>query len=184
MRTLAYCTEAAAVAVGKAVGVKPLTSPPLTAGTVTDLWTGADFVYIRLHGRPDVPDTWFGQSVGGDVTTALTLDDLHRVSGVWLLANCYGASSPFVGALYRAGAQAVIAGAGPNYAARSRVIGADLLARWLRYGLSLGLSVQWALTLAKARTALSYSRAEVNGRIVCPNADTLAFKLIERAEEA
>jgi len=184
MRTIAYCTEAAREAVRRAVGVEPLTSPPLSAGNVPDVWAGADFVYVRLHGRPDVPDTWFGESAAGNAITALTISDLKTVSGVWLLANCYGAESPWVAALYRAGAQAVIAGDGPNYAARKRVAGSDLLARWLRYGLALGLSVQWALRLAKARMSLStFSRAKVNGRIVRPNADTLAFQIL-RAEEA
>ena len=184
MRTLAYCTEAAREAVWRAVGVEPLTSPPLSAGCVPDVWAGADFVYVRLHGRPNVPDTWFGESADGDAITALTIDDLGKVSGVWLLANCYGAESPWVAALYRAGAQAVIAGNGSNYAARKRVVGTDLLARWLKHGLELGLPVQWALRLAKARVGLSkYSRAAVNGQMVCPNADALAF-LLQQAEEA
>ena len=184
MRTLAYCTEAAREAVRKAVGVEPMTSPPLSAGNVPDVWAGADFVYVRLHGRPNVPDTWFGESSNGDAITALTIGDLGEVSGVWLLANCYGAESPWVAVLYRAGAQAVVAGNGPNYAARKRVVGTDLLARWLKHGLELGLSVQWALRLAKVRVSLSkYSRAAVNGRAVRPNVNALAFQL-QRAEEA
>ena len=184
MRTIAYCTEAAREAVRRAVGVEPLTSPQLSAGNVPDVWAGADFVYVRLHGRPDVPDTWFGESAAGDAITALTISDLKTVSGVWLLANCYGAESPWVAALYRAGAQAVIAGDGPNYAARKRVVGADLLARWLKHGLGLGLPVHWALRLAKARVSLSiHSRASVSGHVVWPNADALAF-LLQRTEEA
>jgi len=149
-----------------------------------DVWAGADFVYVRLHGRPNVPDTWFGESADGDAITALTIDDLKTVSGVWLLANCYGAESPWVAALYRAGAQAVIAGNGPNYAAHKHVVGTDLLARWLKRGLELGLSVQWALRLAKARVGLSmHNRAAVNGHVVWPNVDALAF-LIQQTEEA
>jgi hypothetical protein len=178
MRIVAYCTQTARHAVRRAVGVEPLTSPPLHAGCLPADWADADFVYVRLHGRDDVPDTWFGESDDGDSTTALTLDSLPPVHGVWLLANCYSAESPWPAALYRAGASAVIAGSGPNYAASRVVIGTDLLARWLRYGLSAGLSTVAALRLAKTRLFLSPDRAKVNGHKVHPGADARAFKLI------
>ena len=161
-----------------------LTSPPLTSRDVT-AWTfaGAEFIYVRLHGRPDVPDTWFGQAPDGGTVTALTLDGLaglHLPDVVVLLGTCYGADSPFPAAFYEAGARAVIAGAGANYAATKDVVGADLLARWVLRGLSAGLAVRHALLLAQARLSItSFRRANVNGQLISPDADARKFQLIK-----
>jgi len=177
MRILAYCSEVARSPVRAAVGVEPLTSPPCRSGGQSTDWTGYDLVYVRLHGREDTPDVWFGQGLDGRFVSALTIDDIRTASGIWLLANCYAAESPWPQALYRAGADVVIAGGGINYAANTSVVGADLLARWLRYGLVLGLSAEHGLKLAKARLWMTKNRALSKGHPVPLKDDTLAFSI-------
>jgi len=186
MNTLAYCTEVAAPAVHKALGVEPLTSPPLVAETfprrkLRDL----DLLYFRLHGEDGQP--WRGEGRDGDKPIAFTHRCLSKadLSGcVVIVANCYGAEDPLVVALYEVGADAVIAGPGLNYASGGAVTGTDLLARWMRFGLALGLSVQWALKLAKTRLKLDVRRLTLPlGEVVHPSGDALAFDVINRPTE-
>jgi len=183
MNTLAYCTEIAAPAVRRALGVEPLTSPPLMASSfprrkLRDL----DMLYFRLHGVGGA--VWWGEGREGDKPTAFTprcLSEADLGGCVVVVANCYGSDDPLAVALYKAGAEAVIAGAGPNYAAGDVVTGTDLLARWLRFGLALGLSVQWALRLARARLRLDVRRLALPlGDVVHPSGDALAFDVIDR----
>ncbi|NIM51635.1 MAG: hypothetical protein GTO22_20710 [Gemmatimonadales bacterium] len=77
-----------------------------------------------------------------------------------------------VAACYRAGASAVIAGPGPNYAAGKRVVGTDLLVKWLLYGLRLGLGPKRALQMARMRLKATSWRG--------PDRDALAFKIQQR----
>jgi len=186
MRTLAYCTEVAADAVRDALGVEPLTSPPLTAETFpAHRLNGLDLLYFRLHGKEGERGVWRGEGKDGARPKALTRNCLWYI-GLWgctvLVANCYGADDPLVDALYAVGAEAVITGGGANYAMGDDVAGTDLLARWLKYGLQLGLSPQWALRLAKMRLWLTKGRRETGllGQIVQPNADALAFQIEDR----
>jgi hypothetical protein len=128
--------------------------------------TGHDLIYLRLHGLPDVPDTWFGERMDGRLLPALTkanLDELDPIRGlggaVVVLANCFGAESPMAQELLEAGASAVIAGYGPNVAAGRRVVGPDLLVSWVIRAMRRGASVRRALQVAKGRLALSAWRA-------------------------
>jgi len=181
VRVFAYCTELAKAAVGKATGVEPVTSPPLTASTFDPEWLeGRDVIYFRLHGM-DGQAGWFGEGTGplGFGKTqmlALGLGQLRDVNlggAVVIVANCYGANDdPMVQALYDAGASAVIAGPGKNLALGDRVVGTDLLARWVIAGLAVGLSVKVALMGAKARLMASIWRRS--------DSDALEFKIMGR----
>jgi hypothetical protein len=89
-----------------------------------------------------------------------------------VIANCYSTHGPLLQAFYDAGAGAVIAAPGENYAAGNVVLGADLLAKWVILGLRLGLSVERALQLAKTRLILTAWRIS--------DRDTLGFRIISR----
>lgn len=189
MRILSYCTEVAAPAVRLALGVEPLTSPPLTAHSFPrSRLAGADYIYFRLHGDGPKPGPWWGEGYDGLKPPAFGKASLVGVDlggAVVLVANCYGASDPLVGDLYRAGAGAVITGPGPNYAMGAGVVGTDLLARWLKLWLGVAGSVQWALGLAKLRLRLTAGRRVVSalGQVVQPNRDALAFDIRDRPME-
>jgi hypothetical protein len=177
MDVFAYCTQAAREAVKNALGVDPVTSPP-TGDLDPAQLAGHDLIYIRLHGIDGLPDVWFGEGDDGNQIEALTAETVRRsnVGGaVVVIASCNGADSEFPEAFYAAGASAVIAGSGPNYAAAQRVIGADLLARYILNLMEAGIGTKKALFLSKARLALSSYRAA--------DADAMKFKLMEKREK-
>lgn len=172
----AYCTAPAREAVVEATGVEPLVSPPMTASEFNPRWLeGHGLLYFRLHGTVD-QTVWYGEGPQGGLYVALTINQLReaRLGGALVVvANCYGAQSPMVAELYRAGAGAVIAGDGPNYAAGGRVIGADKLAREVIAGLRGGRSVERALRIAKMKLLATAWRG--------PDRDALGFRVIERS---
>lgn len=177
MNVLAYCTYIAREAVRKATGTEPLTSPPYDIANLPVLIFGnRDVIYFRLHGLPLARGTWYGDGPGG-ASPAMNADLVRRMSldgAIVVIANCYGSDDPMVAALYGAGASAVIAGPGRNYASGERVIGTDLLVRWLIVGLRLRLGLCGALRLARTRLGLtSYRRADK---------DALEFQLIARRQ--
>jgi hypothetical protein len=178
MRTFAYCIPAAARAVRRATGVEPLTSPPMRQGTLAADPSGCTLLYFRLHGMEQAPGAMFGDGM----IPALSVEQVaewNLAGAVVVLANCYGATSQFPAAFYRAGAVAVIAGDGPNQAASARIIGADLLAMWVRKVLTLldgapmsNAIVRWAMIVARARLALTAWRA--------PDRDAMAFRIVDK----
>lgn len=163
MNVFAYCTFPARTAVETAVGAEPFTSPPHTIQTVGKSFANADFIYFRLHGTPKVRQVWFGETDKGGLVAAFDMSNLVGVtlkrSPVVLIANCFGDQSALVQALYDAGASAVIAGDGPNYAAGKRVIGTDKLASLLLSLLKRGYEIGTAVKLAKARLLLTSWRS-------------------------
>lgn len=189
MKVFAYCTEVAGKSVAKATGISPLTSPPLTVTTLSpEALEGHDLLYFRLHAFKG-GERWYGESSGiAKLPKAVqgtmiqrwpALDRLHFVvadlgGAVVVLANCYGASSPLVRAMYKAGASAVIAGPGSNYAAGNRVMGTDLLVRQVIRGLRAGKSIKKALRRAKMRLLLTAWRK--------PDRDALGFKIIPNGD--
>ena len=177
MRIFAYCTQPAAAMVEKAVGVRPLVSPPLRAAMLDPVQLeGYDFLYFRLHGDPRIPDEWLGESHTRELVPAIWRNQIMTadLSGaVVLLANCYGASSPMAQEMYRSGAAVVIGGYGPNYAAGKSLRGADLLAKWLLAGLRNDFPPRAALILAKGKLAMTAHRRSTR--------DTLKFKIINRS---
>jgi len=158
VRVFAYCTAGARRAVRAATGVSPLTSPPVLAREFDPRWLeGHELLYFRLHGRPGA-NAWCNDAG----SAALTADQVLAADlggAVVVVANCYGDRGPMARALYAAGAAAAIAGSGPNYAAGRRVVGADLLVRWVILGLRMGLDVDRALSLARMRLRVSSWRA-------------------------
>lgn len=172
IRRVAYCTQTASVAVARAVGVKPYTSPPFTAARFDVRWLeGHEFVYIRLHGRPDSAD-WYGEGLDGSVALALSAAQLRQVQlrgSMVLIANCYGADTALT-ALEQSEAALIVAGAGENLAAARRVVGTDLLALAMIQGLEMGLSARQAFTLARARLVVTSWRK--------PDRDAMKFKIV------
>ena len=185
MKVFAYCTEVAEKSVARATGVRPLTSPPLFAETLNPRsLEGHDLLYFRLHAF-EGSGMWFGEGPevaklsramhGAAIRKWPALDRLHFIEAnlggaVVVLANCYGASSPLVRDIYKAGASVVIAGPGSNYAAGNRVIGTDLLVQQVIRGLRAGKSIKKALRRARMRLLLTAWRK--------PDRDALGFKII------
>lgn len=174
MRVFAYCTRSAADAVRAATGVEPLTSPPVVAARFASRWLeGQDVLYFRLHGIPGYLG-WYGDDGQLALTEGL-IEKAHLGGAAVVVANCYsGDDDPMIGALYRAGAGIVVAGAGENIAAGNRVVGADLLMQWIRRGLRAGLQMRAALRIARARLAWTGWRQS--------DRDARAFRVIERWE--
>lgn len=175
MQIVAYCALNAAKAVQKATGVRPLTSPPLVAANVPVKALIADVLYFRLHGTQSNTDVWFGDDGNGNKPIALRLETIAELkldNTIVIIANCYGSESPFVQAFYDAGARAVIAAPGENYAAGGSVLGGDMIAKWVIRWLKLGKSPEVALRRAKAFVRFSpRTPREVRK-------DTLEFEII------
>lgn len=177
MRIFAYCTEEARVAVARATGVQPLTSPPMTASEFETKWLeGYDLLYFRLHGKRGIPG-WYGDGAAGEPAALFSVHILG--ARLWdvtaVVANCFSADDdPMVDALYRAGAGYVIAGPGENKALGRKVVGTDLLVQWVLRALRAGWTVPVALSVAKARLALTAFRES--------DADALGFKIVKKKE--
>lgn len=176
LRIWAYCTAPAQRSVAEATGVEPLVSPPLTINEFDPLWLeGHDLLYFRLHGMSQAT-IWYGEGEGGALCPAFHVGLLEGVDldgATVIVANCYGAESAMVQALYRAGAGAVVAGSGRNFAAGSRVVGADKLAREAIQGLRRGWPVLRALYIARLKLLSTAWRAA--------DRDALEFRVIERS---
>ncbi len=180
MKVVAYCTLPAARAVAKATGTKPLTSPPFITDDVPLKALVGDVLYFRLHGTDTNVDSWFGDDGDGFKPLALRLKQVYKLKldgAVVIIANCYGLHSPFVPAFYRAGARAVIAGPGENYAAGRRVMGSDMLARSVIAGLRRGKTPLESLNRAKRRVRLALRTPR---RV---RKDTLEFRIIENKQK-
>lgn len=177
-RVFAYCTAVSAKAVARATGTRPLTSPPWTNETFRPgMLEGHDLIYFRLHGFAWMNNLWLGEDAKGRLYPAIDSKIILAADlggAVVVLANCYGAESPMVQELYQAGASAVIAGHGPNYAFSRIVGGADKLVCTIIREMAAGAEVRDALKVAKATTKtglMGWRRA---------NRDAAKFMLIER----
>ncbi len=175
MRIFAYCLADAKEVVSRALGVIPLTAPPLKASTFDPKWLeGYDLLYFRLHGLEAIPTSMFYEEADESFSPALNVRQIGfaclKAGSVVIMANCYGTESPFVRAFYQAGAAAVIAGPGQNWALEKSIVGPDLLARWLAQKLAKGLTVERAFSIAKTRLLLTSYRAA--------DRDALGFKIM------
>lgn len=175
MKIFALTTVPARAAVQAATGVQPWTSPPWVAETLQpEHLAGHDLIYIRLHGLPDL-NGWLGEDDKENYPLALGLENLTGADlggAIVILANCYGASSPLVPDLYRAGAGAVVAGPGPNMAGGSRVIGTDKLAREIIRAMFAGQDIKRALRSARRKLLWTSYRAA--------DRDAREFKIMEK----
>jgi len=175
VNVFAYCVVSACNSVRRATGVTPITSPPVTVETFQPSWMeGYDLLYFRLHGIPG-GDLWFGEDQDGRISPALTRGQIAQADltgAIVVVANCYGAETEMAREFYRSRASIVIAGYGKNYAASNRVLGTDLMVRWIIRVLKLGLSARRALTVAKARLVTTAWRAS--------DRDALGFHVLDK----
>ena len=152
------------------------TAPP-TWGIDLSQYTDFPIWYIRLHGLNGSAGRLY--AVDGPVwSVALSVDqvrDLDLDQHVIISGCCYALESDFPKAFLDAGASAFIGGSGYNYAAASdRTIGADTLAKWVTKGLSNGLTIGAAFSLARMRLLLTSWRMA--------DRDARQFELIERSQ--
>jgi len=177
MKVIAYCAREYTASARQAAGVEPFTSPPFTADdpTLPRFLSGAGFLYLCLHGLLNNP-RWYGDN-GLPALTAEQVRATDLTGAVVVAANCYlvDGAAPMLDALLDAGAAHVIGGRGPNYAGYDVLLGAPLLAQWLRRLLAWHVPVRPALALARQRVALSLPR-NVGAAL-----DTLDFRDYVRA---
>lgn len=151
MNIVAICAESFAVATTAVVKVKPLSSPPLFDSSFDPALIGnPDLLYIHLHGLPNDP------ALIGDLGVAVTAEQLRSCNlkgTIVLVLSCFVGTigHPVLEALLDAGARYVVAAPGENYAGKSTVIGADVLAREFITWLDMKVVCKVALRLAKLR---------------------------------
>lgn len=133
--------------------------------------------YIRLHGIREEPGHLYGED-GPLWSTAITVEQVQELDldqNIIISGCCFALESDFPRAFLDAGAAAFVGGSGFNFAASSdRVIGADTLARWVTKGLSNGLTIGAAFSLARMRLLLTSWRMA--------DRDARQFELIERSQ--
>lgn len=154
----------------------PVTCPPVTAETFDlPLLENCDLIYFDLHG---LPGAGFWQGDGRIVAlNDWQIRQAELAGAVVFATNCHlgDDNSPMLDALLDAGARAVIAGAGRNWAPeKSIAYGAGLLGMWVRRGLEMRMAPEQALALAKTRVRLS---GLLNQQAT---EDTLKFKVYRR----
>jgi hypothetical protein len=171
VRVKAFCAKSFRVSVHKAAGIEPITCPPVDLLSFRSSILGpCDFLYLKLHGLPE-QGFWYGDR-GVTACSRFQVASCHLEGAVVFAANCFLPESPMLAALFDAGASAVIAGSGINFARPITLASADIIGAGLRRGLAAGLSPGAALNLAKAALVVMPGRAK---------RDALAFRVYERA---
>ena len=188
----AFCARSFTYSVRKAAGVVPVVSPPTTVETFDPAaLSNCDLLYLKLHGLAQQAywygDNWLTAASKEQIETCDLEGPTARADRgshpkptrgsrldpgtgtIVFAANCFLPESPMLDALFAAGARCVVAGHGPNLGGRTKLLSSDLLGRYFRRGLQIGLSPKHALRLAKARLILSRRSAGKK--------DALAFKL-------
>lgn len=186
--------------------MEPVTFPPMTydrfrpemlepgrdeamspgGGAVSDRRSRPRLLYLKFHGLPDQPYLY-----GDEWATAISATQIRGadLAGVVVYApTCWLPQTPVLTALLEAGAEAVIAGYGSNFAysrGRHALGGADLLGWFLRRFFSSEESgiegVATALGMAKrAVEAMSRPRSAAEVEML---ADTLAFRVFTSGQE-
>ncbi|MFA6134399.1 MAG: hypothetical protein WC869_10345 [Phycisphaerae bacterium] len=181
MRALAYCAyqfrEIARRVVGSAAAV--LTSPPYGEELPPPLRAILNphvlpprFLYLDLHMRRAGEGAFYGDD-GRVALTVAMVRPLQLRGAVVFATTCFLADGgPMLDALLSTGA-GVMAGPGKNLGGgRRALLGADLLALWVRRLLALGFSPAAALELGKRRLQL---RREKTAAVL----DALQFRLFE-----
>jgi hypothetical protein len=148
MNTIAFCCWSYQSITKRAAGVtRILTSPPITIlDFKPEMIQGADLLYLKLHGLPAQAYLY-----GDGWTTAVSANQIATadLTGCTVFAAvCHLPDSPMLQAFFNAGARAVIAGHGSNYASRTRVYGADLLGLTIRKLMQLHIPPHIAYRLA------------------------------------
>lgn len=179
MKVQAVCCASFQQSVRRAAGVLPLLSPPLQLETFKPaMLEGYDFLYFKLHGLPGQA-FWYGDNW----VTAFSADQLRQAdlgsAGVFV-ANCHlyevvgdqRMPGEMLRALMDAGARFVVGGAGPNWALKKRVFGADMLGWLFRGAIQRGYRPQAALEAAKKRLRKGRQNRYIR--------DALEFTMFER----
>jgi len=179
LKVLAYCAKSFEASVKRAAGVTPLTSPPVIMQTFEPAWLeGYDFIYFKLHGLPSQP-YWYGDGY----ITAVSDHQIRRANltnTIVFAANCHLCEkangdiipSPMLTALLDAGAKCVVGGPGQNYAAKIRLVGADLLGFYFRILVAFPrITPDFAFRAARATFALKNDPVAT---------DTLGFRYFTR----
>lgn len=115
MKALIYCYRSGWVnnALGLALAgifTRPLTSPPLTAGTFPYArLADYDLIYIALHGAPKSRVLRGDEGIPALDVEGVLAGPRLREGAVVILEGCYGAKTPFPQAFMERGAHAVIA---------------------------------------------------------------------------
>jgi len=182
VKVFALCAQSFEPSVKRAAGVKPLTSPPVIMEAFNPAWLqGYDFLYFKLHGFPSQP-YWYGD---GYVTavSAHQIKTADLSNTIVFVANCHLCErvngdllpSPMLVALLEAGAKCVVGGPGTNYAAKIKLVGADLLGFYFRLLLGFPrITPNLAFRAARARLALTRDPVAT---------DTLGFRFFVRTDE-
>lgn len=183
MNTFAYCCESFRVSTERAAGVRPLTSPPASAGDFdTGLLEGRDLLYFDLHGQPGA--SWWIGDRGLIALTAGQFGEVNLGHAVVFAVSCYLADqdSPMLTALLDAGARYVIGGPGENWGGGKTLMGAALLGLQFRRLLERDYDPLIALAVAKRWLQLGIVANQVmgKGRKAAAGKDALRFKAFYR----
>jgi len=182
MKILAYTDKRFLMATMKVVGREAdvFVSPPMDKWKFKAEWMqGYDLIYLDLHGERDARDLCvYGGSNPGWKIRALGIETVWRAflkGAVVFATSCYLPETPFVKAFLDAGARAVIAGEGVNWGGKTRMMGAQLLAREIlsRAGEGWEMPVGDYVSLAKDGLRKSWRRL-MNREAV---EDALAFEV-------
>jgi len=126
-------------------GVRPLTSPPLTASTLKSEQLEAEVLYIRLHGLRDQAYL-YGDPGFFTALSIAQMQDLRLPGSLVFMEGCYGLQ--FAEAFLRSGARSVIGNSNPTWGRRWFLGPANIVGRnWLR-NLKQGATMQDALQAA------------------------------------
>ena len=191
MEIFAYCGQSFEDATRRATGTEPLVCPPQLAATFEPQWLeGHDLLYFDFHGLPG-DDCWFEELPGTlpiriPALNAEQIAEADLGGAVVIALTCYlgDEDSPMLDALLDAGARYVIGGAGQNWANRSGVTGAALLAREMIRHLA-DVEPPEALTRAKRRVRLDLiaNALRLNFGQVKAAKDTLGFRAFYRKDK-
>lgn len=176
MKTIAITVKSFARTARKIVGED---ADVLPAGGIL-LWPDPaiyDMVLLFLHPRADGL-AWVDDA-GLDVLTVAEVERLPLAGSVVFVGACYGSeNTALLDALWKAGAKAVIHGAGVNYGGSDNALaGADVLASGLINALRMGMPLQLAWAIAR-KLALIASIRHVPGA-----EDALEYQMEIQREE-
>ena len=179
MKILAYTAQrylqATLATVGRDADI--LISPPLVAADIQPFWLeGYDVFYVDLHGQAGSVRLWSGLQQRYAALDAKTIQATNLTGTIVFLTSCFLPETPFIKMFLEARATCVIGGAGKNYGTRTRISGAQKLAKLFLDGLRWGQEPGLALISAKKRLSRSLSR------LLSPRAtkDSLQFNLWEK----
>jgi len=155
MKALIYCYRSGWVnnALGLALAgifTRPLTSPPLTAGTFPYArLADYDLIYIALHGAPKSRVLRGDEGIPALDVEGVLAGPRLREGAVVILEGCYGAKTPFPRAFKERGAAAVIASREQTFDFRRRLGDAGRAGLAVVKALRAGMTPEQAVVAAE-----------------------------------